>query len=101
MADEVRVSDNPSQLQYELFVAEQPAGLIRYRRLPDALALVHTEVDPQFEGQGLGARLIQGALADIRARGLHVVPICPFVRAYLDRHPGDRDLIAVDTEPPD
>jgi uncharacterized protein len=100
MADEVRVSDNPSQLRYELFVDGQPAGLIRYRRLPDALALVHTEVDPQFEGRGLGARLIEGALADIRGRGLHVVPICPFVRAYLDRHPGDRDLIVADTELP-
>jgi predicted GNAT family acetyltransferase len=101
MADEVRVSDNPSQLRYELFVDGQPAGLIRYRRLPDTLALVHTEVDPQFEGRGLGARLIEGALADIRERGLHVVPICPFVRAYLDRHPGDRDLIVADTELPD
>jgi uncharacterized protein len=101
MADEVRVSDNPSQLQYELFVAGQPAGSIRYRRLPDALALVHTEVEPRFEGQGLGARLVEGALADIRERGLHVVPICPFVRAYLDRHPDDRDLIAADRGLPD
>ena len=101
MADEVRVSDNPSHLQYELFVAGQPAGVIRYRRRSDALALVHTEVEVRFEGRGLAARLVAGALADIRERGLHVVPICPFVRAYLDRHPDDRDLIAADTELPD
>ena len=101
MADDVRVSDNPSELRYELFVDGELAGLIRYRRLPDALALVHTEVEPRFEGRGLAARLVAGALADIRERGLHIVPICPYVREYLERHPEDRDLIVADTEMPD
>ena len=101
VADDVRVSDNPSELRYELFVDGELAGLIRYRRLPDALALVHTEVEPRFEGRGLAARLVAGALADIRERGLHIVPICPYVREYLERHPEDRDLIVADTEMPD
>ena len=99
--DDVRVGDNPSRLQYELLVDGEPAGLIRYRRLPDALALVHTEIEPSFEGHGLGTRLIEGALADIRERGLHVVPICPFVREYLERHPEDHDLVVADTSSPD
>jgi predicted GNAT family acetyltransferase len=101
MADDVRVSDNPSQLQYELFFDGKPAGLIRYRRLPDAIALVHTEVDPAYEGQGLGTRLIELALADIRRRGLHVVPVCPFVREYLDRYPEDGDLVVADPQAPE
>jgi predicted GNAT family acetyltransferase len=99
--DAVRVSDNPSELRYELFVDGELAGLIRYRRSPGALALVHTEVEPRFEGRGLAARLVAGALADIRARGLQIVPICPYVREYLERHPEDRDLIVADTEMPD
>jgi predicted GNAT family acetyltransferase len=101
VTEDVRVSDNRPELRYELFVGGELAGLIRYRRLPDALALVHTEVEPVFEGRGLAARLVSGALADIRERGLHVVPICPYVREYLERHPENRDLIVADTDPPD
>jgi len=101
MADEIHISDNPSELRYELQVAGKLAGIIRYRRRPDALTLIHTGIDPSYEGQGLGTRLIAGALADIRRRELHAVPICPFVRAYLERHPEDRDLIVADDETPD
>jgi len=46
------------------------------------------------EGRGLAARLVAGALDDIRARGLHVVPICPFVSSYISRHPDYGDLVA-------
>jgi uncharacterized protein len=99
--DDVETRDNPSQLRYELLVDGQVRGTILYRRLPDAVALVHTDVDPGLEGRGLGARLVAGALDDIRARGLHVVPICPFVLSYLDRHPEYRDLVVADEEPPD
>jgi predicted GNAT family acetyltransferase len=101
MPEDVRVTDNPSELRYELHVAGEPAGTIRYRVLPGARALVHTEVEPRFEGHGLGTRLIAGALADLRQQGLGVVPVCPFVRTYLERHPEDRDLVVADTEQPD
>lgn len=81
------VRDNPDESRYELVVDGVVAGEILYRRRRDAVVLVHTEVAPQFEGQGLGSELVAGALADIRARGLRVVAVCPFVRAYLQRHP--------------
>jgi predicted GNAT family acetyltransferase len=48
---------------------------------------VHTEVSPTVEGEGLGSRLVSGALDDIRARGLEVVPLCPVAAAYIRRHP--------------
>jgi predicted GNAT family acetyltransferase len=48
--------------------------------------LFHSEVDPAFEGKGVGSRLVAGALEDIR-RGLSLTPVCPFVRAALRRHP--------------
>jgi uncharacterized protein len=65
------------------------------------LALVHTEVEPRHEGRGFASRLVAGALDDIRARGLGVVPTCPFVRSYLERHPEYGDLVVADTAQPD
>jgi predicted GNAT family acetyltransferase len=84
---QITVRDNPDELRYELLVDGTLAGEILYRLRSDAVVLVHTEIAPQFEGQGLGSKLVAGALADIRARGLRPVAVCPFVRAYLQRHP--------------
>lgn len=67
-------------------------GEILYRTTPEAVALVHTEISPSLEGQGLAGKLVSGALDDIRERGLRVVAICPFVRAYIRRHPEYGDL---------
>ncbi len=81
------VRDNPAELRYELTRDGEVLGFIRYRREPDAVVLVHTDVDPAYERQGLGSFLVAGALEDLRERGLRVVPLCPFVRAYLRDHP--------------
>jgi len=88
------VADNAAELRYELTVNGNRVGELRYRLEPGVVVLVHTEVDPAFEGRGLGTRLIQGALDDIRARGLRMTPQCPFVRAFVDRHPEYADLVA-------
>jgi predicted GNAT family acetyltransferase len=90
---EIVVQDNPDEQRYELLVDGSLLGSLQYRARPGAVALIHTEVSPSLEGRGLGARLVTGALDDIRARGLQVVPICPFVRAYIRRHPDDADLV--------
>jgi uncharacterized protein len=90
------VRDNPDELRYEILRDGELLGEIRYRAEPGVVTLVHTEVRPAAEGQGVGSRLVAGALDDIRERGLRVVPVCPFVRAYLERHPEQRDLVAVD-----
>jgi uncharacterized protein len=92
--EDVRVVDNPADERYELWVGDEPAGQIVYRLREDAVALIHTEVADAFEGQGLGRKLVAGALADIRGRGLRLIPICPFVRSYLERHPEQADLVA-------
>jgi predicted GNAT family acetyltransferase len=91
--ENVRVVDNPTLERYELWVGDTLAGRILYRPREDALTLIHTEISDEFEGHGLGSTLVAGALADIRARGLRLIPICPFVRAYLARHPEQADLI--------
>lgn len=90
---QVVVRDNPDALRYELLVDGEVAGEIRYRRRPDAVALVHTEVSQALEGRGLGGQFVRGALDDLRSRGLQVVPICPFVRSYIQGHPEYGDLV--------
>ena len=91
--DEPHVSDNPSRERYELRLGENVIGSIAYYTEESAVVLTHTDVDRAFEGRGYGSRLISGALDDIRARGLSVVPVCPFVRSYIERHPGYADLV--------
>lgn len=103
MADgeQIRVLDSPERLRYEIWCDETRAGFIAYRTEPGILALLHTEIDPAFEGQGLGSRLAAGTLEAIRARGLKLVPLCPFVAAYIRRHPDSADLVAHGTEASD
>jgi predicted GNAT family acetyltransferase len=95
---EIVVQDNPGELRYELLLDGDVVGELLYRRSPDRVALVHTEVSPSVEGRGLGARLVAGALDDLRRGGLRVVPICPFVRAYIRRHPEYGELVVRDTQ---
>jgi uncharacterized protein len=96
--ESIEVHDNPGELRYQLLVDDEVAGVILYRLAPGAVALIHTDVSPSLEGRGLGARLVAGALDDIRARGLRVIPICPFVRRYIRRHPDYADLVVTDAE---
>jgi predicted GNAT family acetyltransferase len=101
MPDEYVVRDNPEELRYEIFRDGEVVGGIWYRTAPGVIVLVHTEVAPTEEGQGVGSRLVSGALDDIRARGLRVAPVCPFVAAYLRRHPEQRDLVVRDPATPE
>jgi predicted GNAT family acetyltransferase len=91
MSGDVRVADDPSALEYTATVDGERAGVIRYTREGDTITMVHTEVDPKWEGSGIGSTLVHDALEDVRAHGRRVVPLCPFVSAYIDRHPGEYD----------
>ena len=99
MDDTVR--DNPAELRYEILAGDDLLGVIRYVREPGTVVLVHTEIEPEAEGRGVGSRLVAGALADIRSRGLRLVPVCPFVRDYIARHPEYDDLVVANPLPPD
>ena len=87
------VRDNKGDHRYELLVDGELVGELVYRARSDVVTLIHTEIAAGFEGHGLGEQLVAGALHDIRAQGLHIVPLCPFVVAYLRRHPEDADLV--------
>lgn len=86
MSNEEQVVDNLAAERFELQVDGQTAFL-KYERANGALALIHTEVPEALRGRHIGERLVKGALDAARAEGSRVVPICPFVRAYLRKHP--------------
>jgi len=92
----VEVRDNPAENRFEVFDGETMAGFARYVRRPGRIIVVHTEIDPAFEGKGMGSQLAAAALDAARAAGEHVVPLCPFINDFIDRHPEYIDL--VDTE---
>jgi len=85
---DIKVADNDTQHRFEITVEDKVAGFARYRTEPGAVVFTHTEIDPAFEGQGLGSKLAAAALQEVRDRGLEIVPECPFIAAYLKRHPG-------------
>lgn len=90
------LTDNPAESRYEMHVGDALAGFVRYR-LRDGgkvINLVHTEVDPKFQGAGLAGQLARAALDDIRARQLTVLPTCPYIRSWIGRHPDYKDLVA-------
>ena len=95
MLEDARLEDNTSRRRYELWLGDTLVGSLVYRSRPNALALVHTQVEPAFEGQGVGGRLVAAVLDDVRSRGLKIVPICEFVRSYLERHPEHGDIVMV------
>lgn len=87
------ISDNAQLHRFEMRV-DGHVAFIRYRREPGRVVLVHTEVPAELGGQGVGKRLVKGTLDLIRARGERVEPVCPFVAAWMKRHPDYDDLRA-------
>jgi predicted GNAT family acetyltransferase len=83
------VTNAPDRQRYEAHVGDALAGFSQYTTEDGAVVFTHTEVEPQFEGEGIGSTLIAGALDDVRRRGLEVVPLCEFVAAYIQKHPDE------------
>ena len=80
------ITDNVDASRYELTVDGAVAGYVEYHDHGNRRALNHTVVEPAYEGQGVGSTLARGVLDDARARGLDVLPYCPFIRSYIARH---------------
>ncbi|MET1232710.1 MAG: GNAT family N-acetyltransferase [Candidatus Limnocylindrales bacterium] len=87
------IADAPSAERYEAHLDDQLAGVLEYEVTRGQIELIHTEVAAGQEGQGIGAALARFALDDARRRGLQVVASCPYVRAYLGKHPEDLDIV--------
>ena len=91
---DVQVTNNAEDKRYEARVDGELAAIADYIPTGELVAFTHTEVLPAFEGRGVGAQLVKGALADVRASHRLVLPVCPFVSGYLQRHQDDyADLV--------
>jgi predicted GNAT family acetyltransferase len=88
----VTVVDAPERRRYEAVRDGELLGFAAYQRTDEVVVFTHTEVDPSLEGQGVGGALVQGALDHVRGLGLRVLPLCPFVRGWMLRHPEYADL---------
>ena len=89
------VSDNPAASRYELRVGTELAGFVEYklRQQDTVISLVHTEVLPAFQGEGLATHLARYSLDDARERGLSVLPFCPYINSWIKKHPEYTDLV--------
>jgi predicted GNAT family acetyltransferase len=92
MAGTPTVADAPERNRYEITVDGTLAGFAEYRLAPDHITFVHTEIDDEFAGKGLAGVLVRRALDDVRTRELRVVARCPYVKAWIERHPDYADL---------
>jgi predicted GNAT family acetyltransferase len=70
------------------------AGVVTYQLTGPIIVYTHTEVYPEFEGQGVGSLLARAVMDDARTRGRTVVPMCPYLSGWLDKHPGYEDVVA-------
>ena len=89
----IELRDNAAERRYEVRADGELAGFAQYKLDPGQISFTHTEVDGRFEGRGLAGKLIAFALDDARERGLAVLPFCPFVKAYIQRHREYADLV--------
>jgi predicted GNAT family acetyltransferase len=92
-SEQMVVTEVSARHRYEIRVDGAVAGYAAYQSGDGQIVFTHTQVDPNFEGRGVGSALAAAALADARRQGLRVVPRCPFFAAYIHRHPEYADLL--------
>lgn len=90
------VIDNPDKSRFELHVGGELAGMVAYRIRGQAIDLLHTEVEPRFQGGGLASKLARASLDEATARHMAVLPTCPYIRSWIRRHPDYADLVPAD-----
>jgi predicted GNAT family acetyltransferase len=88
----LEVVDVPDRHRYEIVRDGTVLGYAAYQKTDQLIVFTHTEVDPSLEGRGVGSLLVRGALDHVRTLGLAVLPVCPFVQAWLARHRDYADL---------
>lgn len=91
---DVGLVNNAEAGQYEIHLDGRRVGLATYYRQGSAVVIPHTETAPEFGGRGLASKLVRFGLDDIRAKGLRVIPACPFVSVFIRRNPEYQDLLA-------
>lgn len=88
----VEVTDAADRHRYEARDG-QLLGFADYQKTPQLIVFTHTIVEPAHEGRGVGSTLVRAALDHVRDQGLAVLPLCPFVKSWIRRHPDYADLV--------
>jgi len=87
------IINNPAENRFETSIDGQLAK-VEYRLMGDRkIALVHTEVPDELSGRGIAGQLAKFSLEYAHERGLSVLPYCPYIAAYLKRHPEYLDVV--------
>ncbi|MBR0930499.1 N-acetyltransferase [Bradyrhizobium diazoefficiens] len=87
------IIDNKADHRFELEV-EGHIATEHYKRDGNVITFEHTDVPKELGGKGVGSKLVQGALDQVRTAGLKVIPQCPFVKAWIEKHADYQDLVA-------
>lgn len=87
------ITKNEAQKRYEMTVGDKVA-YIEYIQTPDKIFLTHTEVPQGLEGQGIGSSIVSLVLEAVKTTGLPLMPLCPFVAAYIRKHPEWKEILA-------
>ena len=93
--DAPQITDDQAASRFELR-ADGHVAELTYRRNGKRLVLIHTEVPPELEGRGIAGRLVSAALDRAARDGFTIVPLCPFARVWLERHPDEAARVPVD-----
>ena len=94
---DVRVTDHPEAKRFEAHAGEELLGVVEYIPLPGKVIATHTEVAEEYEGRGVGSRLVAGMLDLLRDEGRLVQPMCPYVAAFLRKHDEYGDVVDRET----
>ena len=89
-SEPIPVRHDPAGSRFVVDLPDGQAQLIYGEFAEDVLDLEHTEIPPSGRGKGLGDALVRAALRYARERGARVMATCPYVRAWLLKHPDER-----------
>ncbi|MGY2703262.1 GNAT family N-acetyltransferase [Nocardioides sp. HB32] len=90
---DVATSKNPQAGRYEAHIDGELAGFAEYQLTDRLVVFTHTEVDDRFEGRGVGSAIARFGLDDVRGTGKQVLPLCPFIKGWIEKHPDYQDLV--------
>lgn len=93
MDSTLEIRDNADNECYEAVVDDKVVGLVVYTRRGERVVILHTVVEPEFRGAGLGTKMVRGVLDDVRKRGERLANYCGFVADFLADNDDYRDLI--------
>lgn len=88
----INVRNNPAENRYEAEI-EGHIALAEYRLKDDVIIFIHTGVPPELGGQGIASKIARFALDDVRAKGQKAIPLCPFIKGYIERHEAYQPLV--------